>query len=140
MIQRIAAAILLCMSLASCNKEDMPPVATTLFQGQGNVQVLDARIVPTSDSSAAVSGGTLGYVVAKVEFTNDFGYDMTPTVDHFYLMDRANRRYQGQDSGSSVFVGISNSQEALKKGAKRIYTFGFRTSDPSVSGTIFYER
>ncbi len=140
MIHRIAAALLLCMSLASCNKDDVPPVATTLFQGQGNVKVLDARIVPTGDSSAQTSGGTLGYVIARVEFTNDTGLVMTPSVEHFYLMDRQNFKYQAKDSGSSVFVGVSNSQQPLALNAKREYTIGFRTADPSVSGTIYYER
>jgi hypothetical protein len=140
MIQRLAAALVLCMSLASCNKEDVPPVATLLFQGQGNVKVLDARIVPTGDASAATSGGTLGYVIARVEFTNDTGLVITPAIDHFYLLDRQNFRYQAKDSGSSVFIGVSNSQQPLAVNAKREYTIGFRTADPSVSGTIFYER
>jgi hypothetical protein len=140
MIHRIAAALVLCISLASCNKNDVPPVGQQLFQGQGNVRVVDARIVPTADASPATSGGTLGYVVAQLELTNDLNIDFTPTADHFYLMDRQNFKYQGKDSGSSVFIGVSNSTEVLKKNEKRIYTVGFRTQDPSVSGTIYYER
>jgi hypothetical protein len=139
MIHRFAAALLLLASLAAC-KENDTPIGQQLFRGQGNVRVLDARIVLTGDSSPQTGGGTLGYVMARVEFTNDLGYDLTPSVDNFFLLDRNNNRYQAKDSGSSVFTGVSNSTQPLKKGEKREYTFGFRTSDPNVSGTIFYER
>lgn len=139
MIQRLAAVMLLCFGMAGCNQNDVP-VATQLFQGQGDVNVLDARVVPTGDSSAATSAGTLGYVIARVEFTNDLGVETAPLIDHFYLIDRNGYRYQGKDGGSSVFTGISNSQEPLKKDEKRVYTIGFRTSDPNITGTIIYER
>lgn len=139
MIQRLAAAVLLCSALAACNQNDVPP-ATQLFQGRGDVSVLDARIVPTGDASAATSAGTLGYVIARVEFTNDLGVETAPLIDHFYLIDRNGNRYQAKDSGSSVFTGISNSQEPLKKDEKHTYTLGFRTNDANVSGTIVYER
>ncbi len=76
----------------------------------------------------------------RVEFTNDLGYDTTPQISNFYLVDRAGIRYQAQDSGSSVFTGISNSQQVLKKDDKREYTFGFRTADPGVNGQIIYEK
>jgi hypothetical protein len=139
MIQRLAAAVLLCSGLAACNQNDVP-VATQLFQGVGDVSVLDARIVPTGEASAGTSAGTLGYVIARVEFTNDFGAEAAPQIDHFYLIDRSGNRYQAKDSGSSVFTGISNSQEPLKPNEKRTYTLGFRTNDPNVAGTILYER
>lgn len=139
MIRRPVAALFLCCWLAACNQNDVP-AAPQLFTGRGDVNVLDAHIVPTGDGSAATSGGTLGYVIARVEFTNDLGVDATPQIDHFYLIDRNGNRYQGKDSGSSAFTGISNSQEPLKKDEKRTYTLGFRTSDPNVSGTIIYER
>jgi hypothetical protein len=56
------------------------------------------------------------------------------------LIDANNNRFQGKDSGSSVFTGVSNSTMPLKKGEKREYTIGFRTSDQNVSGQILYER
>jgi len=139
MILRLAAALLLIASLAAC-KENDTPIGQQLFRGVGNVKVLDARIVPTGDSSAQTGGGTLGYVVVRIEFTNDLGYELTPAIANFYLIDRNNNRYQAKDSGSSVFTGISNSTQPLKKDEKREYTFGFRTTDPNVAGTIFYER
>ena len=139
MIHRFAAALLLIAGLAAC-KENDTPIGQQLFRGVGNVRVLEAHIVPTGDSSAQTGGGTLGYVVARVEFTNNLGYDLTPSVSNFYLIDRNNNRFQAKDSGSSVFTGVSNSTQPLKKDEKREYTIGFRTTDPSVSGTIFYER
>ena len=56
------------------------------------------------------------------------------------MIDRNNNRYQAKDSGSSVFTGVSNSTQPLKKDEKREYTIGFRASDPNIAGTIFYER
>jgi hypothetical protein len=140
MIRRLAAALTLALALAGCKEPDQTPLSQQFFQGQGDVKVIEAHIVPTGDSSAQTGGGTLRYVIARVEFTNDLGYDLTPEVSHFYLIDRNNNRYQGNDSGSSVFTGVSNSAQILKQGEKREYTIGFRTNDPNVSGTIFYER
>ncbi len=79
-------------------------------------------------------------MIARIEFTNDLGYDFTPDVSHFFLIDASNNRYQGKDSGSSVFTGVSNSTMPLKMNEKREYTVGFRTNTQNVSGTIFYER
>ena len=140
MIHRFAAALVLVLSLAACKENDTGPLSQAFFQGQGDVRVIEAHIIPTGDSSAQTSGGTLRYVLARVEFTNDLGYDLTPDITHFYLIDRNNNRYQGKDSGSSVFTGVSNSTLPLKKDEKREYTVGFRTTDPNVAGTIFYER
>jgi hypothetical protein len=138
MVRRFALAAVLAFSLAACKENDTP--AATFFTGQGDVRVIEAHIVPTGDSSAQTGGGTLRYVIARVEFTNDLGYDATPDITHFFLLDRNNNRYAGVDSGSSVFTGVSNSTQVLKQGDKREYTVGFRTNDPNVAGTIFYER
>ncbi|MEA2665422.1 MAG: hypothetical protein QOI11_2366 [Candidatus Eremiobacteraeota bacterium] len=139
MLTRLAAVLALCAGLAACNQNDVP-VATSLFQGLGDVKVLDARLVPSGDNSAATGAGTLGYVIARIEFTNDLGIDTTPRISNFVLEDRAGTRYQAHDSGSSVFTGISNSQQVLKKDEKRVYTVGFRTSDPNISGSIYYDK
>ncbi|HEX3550361.1 MAG TPA: hypothetical protein VHT53_08300 [Candidatus Elarobacter sp.] len=139
MIRRIGAALVLALALAAC-KENDTPAGAQLFTGRGDVRVIEAHIVPTGDSSAQTGAGTLRYVIARVELTNDFGNDMTPEISHFYLLDQNNDRYSGNDSGSSVFTGVSNSVQVLKQNEKREYTVGFRTTDPNVSGTIFYER
>jgi hypothetical protein len=140
MIHRFAAALVLVLSLAACKENDPAQQSQAFFQGQGDVRVIEAHIIPTGDSSAQTGAGTLRYVLARIEFTNDLGYDLTPDITHFYLIDRSNNRYQAKDSGSSVFTGVSNSTQPLKKDEKREYTIGFRTTDPNVSGTIFYER
>ena len=140
MIHRFAAALVLALSLAACKENDTAPLSQAFFQGQGDVKVIEAHIVPTGDSSAQTGGGTLRYVLARIEFTNDLGYDLTPDITHFYLIDRNNTRYQAKDSGSSVFTGVSNSTLPLKQNEKREYTVGFRTTEQNVSGTIFYER
>ncbi|HTJ26684.1 MAG TPA: hypothetical protein VMA36_11040 [Candidatus Limnocylindria bacterium] len=133
---------LVCAGLAACNQNPVPTAdANAMFQGKGDVTVLEAHIVPTGESSPSTgSGASLAYVMARIEYTNDTGNDIVPQVSDFYLMDRSGNRYQAHDSGSSVFTGISNSQDILAKNQKRVYTFGFRTSDPNISGVIFYER
>lgn len=140
MVRRFAAALLLCVSLVACKENDTTPIGQQLFKGAGDVRVLDAHLVPSGDASAQTSGGTINYVIMRVELTNDFGYDVTPQIANFYLIDAKNNRYQAKDSGSSVFTGVSNSTMPLKKDEKREYTIGFRTTDPNVTGTIFYER
>src|SRR5947209_18685741 len=92
MIHRLAAALVLALSLAACKENDSTPLGQQFFQGQGDVRVIEAHIVPTGDSSAQTGGGTLRYVIARVELTNDQGYDMTPDVSHFYLLDRSNNQ------------------------------------------------
>jgi hypothetical protein len=139
MIARLAAVLALSWSLVAC-KENGTPVGAQLFQGVGDVKVLNAQVVSTGDASAQTSGGTLNYVIARVEFTNDLGVDTVPLIEHFYLIDQNGTRFPGKDSGSSVFTGVSNSQMVLKKDEKREYTVGFRTTNANSSGTIFYER
>ncbi|HEY4439545.1 MAG TPA: hypothetical protein VGN14_03775 [Candidatus Elarobacter sp.] len=139
MLARLAAAVLLCGVLVAC-KETAPPGNTTGVQGIGDVRVIASQIVPSGDSSGQTSGGTLNYLVARVEFTNDTGTEIVPTADRFYLIDQNGNRYAGQDSGSSVFTGISNPQTPMKKDEKRELTVGFRTPNANTSGTIGYER
>jgi hypothetical protein len=139
MIPRLAAVLLLTLTLVAC-KENGTPVGAQLFQGVGDVKVLNAQVVSSGDASAQTSGGTLSYVIAKIEFTNDLGADTVPQIDHFFLIDQNGTRFQAKDSGSSVFTGVSNSQAVLKKDEKREYTVGFRTTTANSSGTIFYER
>ena len=140
MIYRFAAALVLALSLAACKENDAPPLGPQFVQGVGNVKVIEAHVVLTGDSSAQTGGGTLRYLVARVELTNNMGIELTPDISHFYLIDSNNNRYQGKDSGSSVFTGVSNSTMPLKKDEKREYTVGFRTTDPNTAGQILYER
>src|ERR1700761_1974353 len=126
MVRRIAAVAALAFALVACKENDDTPTGQQLFHGLGDVRVIEAHIVPTGDSSAQTGGGTLEYVIARVELTNDLGYDLTPDITHFYLIDRNDNRYAGTDTGSSVFTGISNSSQVLHKQEKREYVVGFR--------------
>jgi hypothetical protein len=139
MMRRFAAAMVLCVGLAACKQDEPSPIGAQLFAGVGNVVVLDAHIVPSGDSSAETSGGTISYVIARVELTNDSRGDFTPQIDHFFFVDRNGNRFAAHDTGSSVFTGVSNSQLVLKQTEKRTYTIGFRTTDPTTSGTISYD-
>ncbi len=142
MLQRLVVALVLCAGLVGCKEDNAGgggPVGAQLFRGAGNVRVIDAHIVLSGDSSASTSSGQLEYVIARVELTNNTRADFTPQITDFYLFDRNDNRYQGKDSGSSVFTGISNSVQPLKVGEKREYTVGFRTADPNITGTIIYE-
>jgi hypothetical protein len=140
MFRRLAAVVLVCAGLAACNQNPVP-TAPSQFQGKGDVKVIEAQLVSTGENSASTgAGATLTYVMVRIEYTNDSGNDYVPQVSDFYLMDRSGNRYQAHDSGSSVFTGVSNSQETLAKNQKRVYTIGFRTTDPTITGTVFYER
>jgi len=143
MLQRLVVALVLCAGLVACKEDNAGggggPVGAQLFHGVGAVRVIDAHIVLSGDASANTSAGQLEYVVARVELTNDTRADFTPEVSNFYLFDNSQNRYQGKDSGSSVFTGVSNSVQPLKVGEKREYTVGFRTADPNITGTIVYE-
>ncbi|MDB5043753.1 MAG: hypothetical protein JWN27_4479, partial [Candidatus Eremiobacteraeota bacterium] len=92
MIPRLAAGLLLTLALVACKENGGTPVGAQLFQGVGDVKVLNAQVVSSADSSAQTSGGTLSYVIAKVEFTNDLGTDTVPQIDHFYLIDQNGTR------------------------------------------------
>jgi len=101
--------------------------------------VLTVRFIPSPDAGAGLASGGLTYVLANVELTNGTAHDFTPSVSRFFLTGLQNQRYQGTDSGSSVFAGVSNSQRPLKQGDKRRYTVGFRSPDPVITGTVSYE-
>jgi hypothetical protein len=134
-----AAALAASLCLTAAASPSPAPVTSQPFRGLGDVQVLDARIVPTADASAQTGGGTLDYVVARVEFTNDLGHPVIPQVGRFFLIDRSGNRYQATDRGSSALLGIANSHQPLLANEKRDYTLGFRTADPTIAGTIEYD-
>jgi hypothetical protein len=143
MFRRLAVALILCAGLVACKEDNAGggggPVGAQLFQGLGDVRVIDAHIVLSGDAAAGTGSGQLEYVIARIEFTNNTRSDFTPQITDFYLLDRNQNRYQGKDSGSSVFTGLSNSVQPLKVGEKREYTVGFRTTDPNITGTITYD-
>jgi hypothetical protein len=135
MWKRVLAALALALAVGAC---EAPALAAPSIGGAGDVRVLGVRFVPSADAGPGLAGGPT-YVLARVELTNSTPRDFTPDVSRFFLTGVQNQRYQGIDSGSSVFAGISNSHRMLKQGDTRPYTVGFRTTDPVIAGTISYE-
>lgn len=141
MIRPLLLAVVLAAGTTGCNQPTDPvPLPAKVLSGIGDVKVLSSMIVPTGEGATQLSGGQVAYVIAKIEFTNDLGFDTTPVISNFILQDTSGRRFVGQDTGSSALVGISNSTEVLKKDEKRVYTVGFRVADPTTTGTIEYSR
>ena len=128
--------LVLALAVGACKA---PALGAPSIVGIGDVRVATIRFIPSTDAGSGLAAGGLTYVLAKVELTNDTPRDFTPDVGRFFLTAAAGRRYQGTDSGSSVFVGVSNSHRMLKQGDMRDYTVGFRTADPVITGTISYE-
>jgi hypothetical protein len=128
--------LVLALAIGVCGA---PALATPSIGGVGNVRVLTVRYIPSTEAGPGLAAGGLTYVLAKVELTNDTPHDFTPDVSRFFLSGSQNQRYQGIDGGSSVFVGVSNSHRPLKQGDKRLYTVGFRSTDPVIAGAVSYE-
>jgi hypothetical protein len=129
---------LLALVVAFAAGTNRAPAAPSIA-GIGNVNVVAVRFVPAGDSGPGFPAGSVTYVVTRVELTNATAHDFTPDVSRFFLTGAQSDRYQGTDTGSSVFVGVSNSHHTLKQGDKRLYTVGFRSKDPVVAGTVSYE-
>jgi hypothetical protein len=136
MWKRTFLTLVLALAVGAC---EAPALGAPSIAGIGDVRVVTVRTIPSTDGGAGLAAGGLTYVLAKVELTNDTPRDFTPDVGRFFLTDAQSRRYGGTDSGSSVFVGVSNSRRLLKMGDARGYTVGFRTADPVIMGTISYE-
>jgi hypothetical protein len=129
---------LLALVLAFAAGTNRAPAAQSIA-GTGDVNVLAVRFVPAGDSGPGLAAGSVTYVVTQLELTNATTHDFTPDVSRFFLTGARSDRYQGTDSGSSVFAGVSNSHRTLKQGDKRLYTVGFRSPDPVIAGTVSYE-
>jgi hypothetical protein len=131
------ALLALALVVGTCGA---PALSTPSVAGVGDVRVLTVRYIPSPDAgTTGLASGGLTYVLADVELTNGTPRDFTPSISRFFLTGTQNQRYQGTDSGSSVFAGISNSHRMLKQGDKRLYTVGFRSPDPVIAGTVSYE-
>jgi hypothetical protein len=135
MWKRALLMLALALAVSTCRATALAAAAVT---GTGEVRVVSVRLVPTTDSGPGLSS-SLTYVVAQVELANNSPHDFTPEVSRFVLTSASHRRYQGFEGGASALVGVSNAHRILKSGDKRVYTVGFRASDPVVSGTISYE-
>ena len=140
MWKRTLLVLVLALAVGVCRA---PALAASSIAGIGDVRVLGVRFVPSTDNGPGLSSGSLTYVIARVELTNDTPHDFTPDISRFFLTASLtagrNQRYQGIDTGATALVGVSNARRPLKQGDKRLYTVGFRTSDPVIAGTVSYE-
>jgi hypothetical protein len=129
---------LLALVLAFAAGTSRAPAAPSIVGG-GDVNVLAVRFVPGNEAGPGLAAGGVTYVITRLELTNGSAHDFTPDVSRFFLTGTRTERYQGTDSGASVFAGVSNSHQTLKQGEKRAYTVGFRSADPVISGMVSYE-
>jgi hypothetical protein len=136
MWERLACAVILCLSLGACQEAKIND--PTLISGGGPVSVLQSSYVSSGDSQAALGAGALTYVVSSIELMNDQSQPLYPVISHFSLTDQAGNRYFGIDTGSSALAGISNDLSALKPGEKRKLVVAFR-ADATTIGTIRYD-
>ncbi|GAC1542338.1 MAG: hypothetical protein NVS2B17_20780 [Candidatus Velthaea sp.] len=136
MWKRLIAVSMLAFALVAC--QESKPNNQSLVTGVGNVTVSELRIISTGESSALLSGGSVSYLVTKVELTNDTSQPLYPTVGRFTLRDQTGGKIVATDNGSATFAGISNDTSPMKPGDKRTFVIGFR-AQPTTSGTIAYE-
>jgi hypothetical protein len=136
MLERLACAAMLCVSLCACRQT--PVTDPTLITGGGPVAVLASSYLSSGDSQATLGAGSVTYIMCSLELTNDGTGPLYPVVSQFYLTDRTGDRYYGIDTGSSAFAGISNDLAALGPGQKRKFVVGFR-ADATAMGTIRYD-
>jgi len=115
--------------------KDVKPGPNELIAGSQEVIVNSLKTYQTSGD--VTTGTQATYVVAKVTFKNDLGYDTTPEPKNFILTDSLGQQYVAVDSGDSALVGISNYSGTVKKGASQDYTIAFRVP-ANTSGSIFY--
>ena len=113
--------------------------AAPSIAGVGVVAVRTVRFVPAAAGGPGFAPASGTYVLATLALTNATTHAFTPAVSRFFLTAGDGERYQGTDSGSSVFVGIANARRALAPGETRAYTVGFLAADPVAAGTISYE-
>jgi hypothetical protein len=129
-------ALALALTVGACT---LPALAAPSIAGVGDVAVRAFRFVPAAAGGPGFAAAGNTYVVATVALTNASTRGFTPSVSRFFLTAGDGERYQGTDSGSSVFVGVANSHAPLEPGERREYTVGFLTADPVAAGTVSYE-
>jgi hypothetical protein len=129
-------ALAVALTVGACT---LPALAAPSIAGVGGVAVRSVRFVPAAAGGPGFAAAGSTYVVATLALTSASTRAFTPAISRFFLTAGDGERYQGTDSGASVFVGVANSRRPLAPGAARDYTVGFLTADPVVAGTISYE-
>ena len=125
--------VLVACVLAGC--KDVKPVPSDLITGSQEITIVSVKTYQTSGDTTTGTQAT--FVVAKLTFKNDVGYDTTPEPKNFVLTDSLGQQYVGVDSGDTSLVGISNYGGVVKRGATQEYTIAFRVP-ANTSGSIFY--
>jgi hypothetical protein len=144
-VKRFVAALGLvsCLAMAGCKDPSQTNTPTA------NGQSVNTLVRPASDvviksvkeysANSAIAGNNgYEYYVVKFTYTNDLGYAFTPLIHHFVLEDVDNRKFQGQDSGDTALVGITNYFDVLKPGDSHDYTVGFLVPQ-NTYGTLLYD-
>jgi hypothetical protein len=132
-----------CLAMAGCKDPSQTNTPTA------NGQSVNTLVRPASDvviksvkeysANSAIAGNNgYEYYVVKFTYTNDLGYAFTPLIHHFVLEDVDNRKFQGQDSGDTALVGITNYFDVLKPGDSHDYTVGFLVPQ-NTYGTLLYD-
>jgi len=137
MWKSVFAAVLLAATLCACQENKNPPAAP-LVSGGGNVKVLSYRFETTNEAAIGLSGGSITYIMARIELTNDTNQLLYPQINRIYLLDSQARHITANDTGSSVFIGVSNNLTGIRPGEKREFTVGFR-GDASITGVVLYD-
>lgn len=137
-IRRLLALCALAL-LVACKQPSQADPNQQIVQGSPNVQVESLQIVSGAESGTSDSGaGVPLYYVCKVVFTNNFGTDLTPAIDHFVFSTPQGVVSQALTSGSTATVGITNYTGIVKAGEKHEYTLVFRAAN-GATGTIYYQ-
>ena len=139
-MKRLAFALFACAVLAAAAGQS-PAAArkTAVFvAGSTNVEIHSTKFFPTM--SGNVSGATEDqyYIVCKLTFTNDLGFDTAPQPRNFVLQTPDGAVFVGTDTGDSALVGISNYGGTVPKDQKQDYTIAFRVP-ANATGTVYYQ-
>jgi hypothetical protein len=137
MPQRLPSVVFSLALLATGCQEKPAPI--NLFSSSGDVEVLGARFVGSTDAAAGTIGGTAqSYLILKVHLINDISSQLFPVASHFIFTAQDGNRYAGIDSGSGALVGISNDYGPMKREDARDFVIAFRMPIEQ-AGQITYE-
>jgi hypothetical protein len=139
-VRRIVFAAFVCAACALVSpKESLAASKTADFVASStNVQVHSFKYFPTLSGNVSGASNDQYYLVCKLTFTNDIGYDTAPLPKNFVLQTPTGAIYQGVDSGDSSLVGISNFAGLVPKDQKQDYTIAFRVP-ANTTGTVYYQ-
>ena len=134
---RIPSVLLACCALALIATRPLPASATLVVTGGKDIVVESVRPWPL-DGTSFTNPATSNWYVVTLKFTNTSAYDFTPTMSKFVFRDANGVEMNGQVSGSSALLGISNSIKPLKPDQTGEYTMGFLCA-VGATGFIYYD-